>query len=99
MPTGATFIRQFILKHNLYKQDSIVSKELYHELHKLIMKLNQDDVPCDCEKDTNSDSFGNDCQHSEDIVKWLKNNESNCDIFDIDIEKIEEEVYNCITDC
>ena len=68
VPTGASFIRQFIQKHSLYKQDSNVSRDLYHELHKEIMKLNQDDVPCDCEKDTNSDSFGINCSHSEDIV-------------------------------
>ena len=61
------------------------------------MKLNQDDVPCDCEKDTNSNSFGQDCTHSEDIVQWLKNNEDQCDIFDIELEQIEEKVNGCIT--
>ena len=40
VPTGAKFIRQFIMKHELYNQDSIVSQELYQELHKEIMKLN-----------------------------------------------------------
>lgn len=40
VPTGANFIRQFIIKHNLYNKDSIISQELYHELHKEIMKLN-----------------------------------------------------------
>ena len=40
VPTGARFIRQFILKHSLYKNDSKISQELYHELHKEMMKLN-----------------------------------------------------------
>lgn len=60
------------------------------------MKLNQDDVPCDCEKDTNSDSCGKNCSHSEDIFKWLKNNEENCDIFDIDVEQVEEQYNDCL---
>lgn len=90
VPTGANFIRQFILKHQLYNQDSIVSQELYHELHKEIMKLNQDDAPCDCERDTDSDSWKYECTHGQDIVKWLKNNEGNHDIFDLDMEMVED---------
>ena len=86
MPTGASFIRQFILKHDLYNKDSIVSRELYHELHKEILKLNKDDVTCDCEKATNSDSCGDECKFNQDIVQWLKANGDKCDIFDIDIE-------------
>jgi len=63
VPTGASFIRHFILKHSLYNQDSIVSSELHNELYKEIMKLNQGIAPCDCEKKTNSDSCDIDCEH------------------------------------
>jgi len=67
-----------------------VSQELFLELHKEIMKLNQSDMPCDCEKDTDSDSGQRDCTHGEDIFKWLKNNEDNFDIFDVDIDQVQE---------
>jgi len=63
VPTGANFIRQFILKHSLYNQDSIVSAELHNELFKEILKLNQGEIPCDCEKATDSDSCNIDCAH------------------------------------
>ena len=70
--------------------------DLYQELHKEIMKLSQDDVTCDCEKVTNSDSGKNNSNCSTDVVKWLKKNEQHCDIFDIDIEQVEERYNNCI---
>lgn len=73
----------------MYNQDSIVSQDLYHELHKEIMKLNQDDVPCDCERDTETDSCKDDCNHGQDVMKWLKNNDfSDFDIFDVDLEDV-----------
>ena len=54
------------------------------------MKLNQSEAPCNCEKDTDSDSGNIECAHGEDIFKWLKNNDDNFDIFDVDIDQMEE---------
>ena len=63
---------------------------MFQDLHREIMKLNQSEAPCNCEKDTDSDSGNIECAHGEDIFKWLKNNEDNFDIFDVDIEQVEE---------
>lgn len=39
IPTGARFIRDFVLQHPAYKQDSIVSKEISYDLLAMIDKL------------------------------------------------------------
>ena len=60
------------------------------------MKLNKDDVPCDCEKATDSDSNKHECNHGQDMVKWLKNNEEDFeDIFEVDIDHVVETVEEC----
>ena len=42
VPTGARFIREYVLKHPLYKKDSIISKCLQCYLINQIMNLNSD---------------------------------------------------------
>lgn len=39
IPTGAKFIREFVLKHPLYQRDSIVSKEIAFDLVSMLEKL------------------------------------------------------------
>lgn len=39
IPTGAHFIRNFVLNHPAYKQDSIVSNEIVYDLFNVIDSL------------------------------------------------------------
>ena len=63
VPTGAKFIREYILQHPLYKKDSVVSACLQTNLVRQIMNLYKDPVPapCDCEKLTGSNSCDSQC--------------------------------------
>ena len=68
VPTGAKFIRQYVLQHPLYRKDSIISPCLNFNLICQIIKLNQDHVPmncCACETKTNSQS----CDSCEEKMK------------------------------
>lgn len=59
VPTGASFIRQYIHKHPLYRKDSKISPCLHFNLICQIMKLNNDHVPfdcCGCEKKKSDES-------------------------------------------
>ena len=66
VPTGAKFMREYILQHPLYKKDSKISPMVQKELIQQVIKLNHDDhnicpLPdCDCEKQT--DLSEDDCQ-------------------------------------
>ena len=61
VPTGAAFIRNYIMNHPLYKQDSNISPDLTLALVCQLLKLNNEDVPgCSCEKLTESDSEASD---------------------------------------
>ncbi|KAI8908561.1 glutamate-cysteine ligase-domain-containing protein [Gorgonomyces haynaldii] len=42
--TGAVFMRQFVLSHPDYKQDSVVSPKINHDLCKRILDLHYDDL-------------------------------------------------------
>jgi glutamate--cysteine ligase catalytic subunit len=39
IPTGAKFIRDFVLQHPAYKKDSIVTQEIAYDLISMIEKL------------------------------------------------------------
>jgi glutamate--cysteine ligase catalytic subunit len=42
--TGATWIREFVMKHPLYKQDSVVSSEINYDLCQRIIRLDSNDL-------------------------------------------------------
>jgi len=43
VPTGAKFIRDFVLNHPAYQKDSIVSKEIAYDLICMIEKLENEE--------------------------------------------------------
>lgn len=70
VPTGAKFIRAYILSHPLYNQDSQLSSCVQSALINTIMKLNcvgEHQQCCHCEQDTNSESIEDQCQ--EHIIR------------------------------
>jgi hypothetical protein len=40
LPTGARFLRDYILAHPAYKQDSIVSDEIIFDISRMVVSLN-----------------------------------------------------------
>lgn len=80
VPTGAKFIREYILNHPLYKNDSKISQCLQCCLINQITNLNKDtDSVCQCAM-TESESHNSDC--CDKTLNFLKgkggnNNKSN----------------------
>ena len=71
VPTGAKFIREYILNHPLYNQDSQLTPCVQYALINTIMKLGcgEHQQCCHCEQDTNSDSVREDDQCQEHIIR------------------------------
>ena len=71
VPTGAKFIREFVLNHPLYKKDSIISPCLSRNIIMQILNLNKDqeEAPCDCEKATGSNSCDSRCDDFIDMFE------------------------------
>lgn len=47
LPTAAQLIRRFVIKHNEYKQDSVITNGIAFDLLKLISKLQGDEITLD----------------------------------------------------
>ena len=45
IPSGAHFLRSYVLKHPKYEQDSIVSDEIIYEMCNMAATLNETDSP------------------------------------------------------
>jgi hypothetical protein len=71
VPTGAKFIREYIINHPLYKNDSKISKCLQCCLINQITNLNKDQSNiCDCQA-TDNESHDSDC--CDKTINFMKN--------------------------
>ena len=71
VPTGAKFIREYVLSHPLYKQDSIITPCLNRNIILQIMNLNKEKEHeiCDCEKHTGSNN-----SFTDELFNLFENN-------------------------
>lgn len=92
VPTGAKFIREYIVNHPLYKNDSKISKCLQCCLINQITNLNKDQSNiCGCQA-TNSDIGSHDSDCCDNAYNFLKNKcaskkSKNNTLFDISSEE------------